>query len=337
MKNSTVIIAEAGVNHNGSVKMARELVSRAKSAGADAIKFQTFKAERLLSRKASKAEYQKKTTSEGESQYEMIKKLELKEAEYRNIAEFCREMGIEFLSSPFDEESADLLEELGVSRFKIPSGEITNLPLLQHVASKGRPMLISTGMATMGEVEEALETVTSCGNADVVLLHCVTEYPAPFNEINLRAMISMRQAFNVRVGYSDHTPGLEVSIAAVALGAEMIEKHFTLSRAMEGPDHKASLEPEELGSLVVAIRNTESALGDGVKRPAPCELKNMDIARKSVVATRDIAEGEKLTTDNVAIKRPGSGIPPKHFGVVLGRKARCSVARDEVLTWEKLG
>jgi N-acetylneuraminate synthase len=330
----TFIIAEAGVNHGGSIDVAAALVETAKECGADAIKFQTFRAERLVSRRAGKAEYQKRTTSASESQYGMLKNLELTADGHRTLVRRCRERDILFLSSPFDEESADLLHGLDVNIFKIPSGEITNLPFLKHVARKGRPIILSTGMSTLGEIEEALAAIREAGNPDVSLLHCVSEYPAPYPEINLRAMNTIREKFRLPVGFSDHTEGIEVSIAAVALGATILEKHFTLSREMAGPDHKASLEPVEFRRMVEAIRNVELAMGDGIKRPASCEIGNREIARKSVVATSPIRPGEKFTDRNIALKRPGYGIQPKDIGRLLGREAKVPIDADDVVTWD---
>jgi N,N'-diacetyllegionaminate synthase len=330
---STFVIAEAGVNHNGSLVLAKQLIDAAKAAGADAIKFQTFKTERLASRHAGKAEYQKRTTRHDESQFEMLKKLELDEKAHLELLDYSRRKKIEFLSSPFDEQSADLLDEIGIRIFKIPSGEITNLPYLAHIAKKGKAMILSTGMSTLGEVEEALKVIRSAGNVRVQLLHCVTEYPAPVACINLKAMLTLASAFDLSVGYSDHTPGTEIAIAAVALGAEIIEKHLTLSKEMEGPDHRASLAPQEFKSMVDAIRNVEHSLGDGVKRPAPCELKNIFIARKSVVAAREIKRGEKLNASNLTLKRPGHGIQPRDLDKVFGRRARTRVKLDQVITW----
>ncbi len=335
-KQRTFIIAEGGVNHNGSLNTAKKLVKEAKRSGADAIKFQTFRADKLLSRKLEKAEYQKKTTNSTESQYEMIKQLELGVKEHQELVRYCRSQNIMFLSSPFDEESADLLDKLDVKMFKIGSGEITNLPFLRHVARKGRPMIISTGMATLGEVEEALEAIFSAGTKDVTLLHCVTEYPAPYADINLRAMITMKHAFGLPFGYSDHTEGIEIAVAAVAMGAQVIEKHFTLDRNSKGPDHKSSLEPGMFHEMVIAIRNVEVALGDGRKRPAKSELKNIPIARKSVVTLQTIRQGQMITRDLVSIKRPGYGIQPKDLNKILGLKARRNIQKDQPLTWEDL-
>jgi N-acetylneuraminate synthase len=333
-KPRTFIIAEGGVNHNGSVNTAKKLVKEAKLSGADAI--QTFRADKLVSQKLEKAEYQKKTTKSTESQYEMIKRLELGVKEHQELVRYCRSQNIMFLSSPFDEESADLLEKLNVKMFKIGSGEITNLPFLQYVARKDRPMIISTGMATLGEVEEAIDTIVAAGNNNITLLHCVTEYPAPYADINLRAMNTIKEAFGLPFGYSDHTEGIEIAVAAVALGAQFIEKHFTLDRNSEGPDHKSSLEPRMFHEMVIAIRNVEAALGDGRKRPAESELKNIPIARKSVVALHAIKRGQMITKDFVSIKRPGFGIQPKDLNKILGLKARRNISMDQAITWDDL-
>ncbi len=335
-RKGTYIIAEAGVNHNGSLDVAKRLVEGAKKAGADAVKFQTFKAERLVSRFASKAEYQKETTARDESQLQMIRKLELSESDHAELMELCRKRKIDFLSSPFDEESADLLDRLGIGVFKIPSGELTNHPFLEHIARKKKPMILSTGMSSLDEVEEAVAVIFSTGNGALTLLHCVTEYPAPVEEINLRAMITMKEVFGLPVGYSDHTPGIEIAVAAVALGAEVVEKHFTLDRTLPGPDHKASLEPSELRGMVKAIRNVEKALGDGKKVPAPCEVKNMNIARKSIVALKRIRAGEIISRDKLGIKRPGHGIQPKDLEKTIGRKTKTNIGQDVVITWEDL-
>lgn len=335
-QDNTFVIAEAGVNHNGSIDLALRLVEEARQAGADAVKFQTFRAERLVSRSAQKAQYQKRNTDGADTQFEMLERLELSDDDHRTLLAHCRMAGITFLSSPFDEESADLLDELGVEAFKIPSGELTNLALLRHLADKGRPLILSTGMATLAEVGEAVDVIVASGNRQLSLLHCLTEYPAPFAEVNLRAMLTLKDAFGFPVGYSDHTPGLEIAIAAVALGASIIEKHFTLSRDLPGPDHRSSLEPSELAQMVEAIRNVEQALGDGVKSPAPCELKNIPIARKSVVAERDFAAGERLTRQNVAIKRPGDGIQPRDLEKVVGRTVAVDIKAGDVVTWEDL-
>ena len=336
MKGSTFVIAEAGVNHNGSLETAQRLIQHAARTGADAVKFQTFSADRLVGRSAAKAAYQKRTTGSRETQYSMLKRLEISPDDHQSLVGWCRDEGITFLSTPFDESSADLLEQLGVPLFKIGSGEITNLPFLRYVADKGKPVFLSTGMSTIAEVDDAVELFRSFPNAGLTLLHCVTEYPAPYEQINLRAMQSLAGAFGVPVGYSDHTPGIEIAIAAAALGACVIEKHFTLDRTLPGPDHSASLEPDEFHRMVAAIRNVEAALGDGRKRPAPCELANIPVARRSVVATEHLAPGDALSSDNVAIKRPGTGIPPKHLTEILGIRVHREIAPDEPITWQDL-
>jgi N,N'-diacetyllegionaminate synthase len=332
----TFVIAEAGVNHNGSVDLALRLVDAAKASGADAVKFQTFRAADLATGTAHKAAYQERTVPTSESQLEMLKRLELDADAHSQIIEHCRKAGIEFLSSPFDTESADLLEAMNVRVFKIPSGEITNIPFLEHLARKGRPLILSTGMSTLGEVEAAVRAIRDVGAVPLTLLHCVTEYPAPYAAINLRAMLTLKQAFGVSVGYSDHTPGIEASIAAVALGAEVIEKHFTLDRLMPGPDHSASLEPEELKNLVTSIRHVEAALGDGIKAPADCELPNISVARKSIVAARPMLAGHVLSEKDLRMKRPGSGLPPGLLPNVVGRTLRSAVDKDELIEWSQL-
>lgn len=333
-RRQTFVIAEAGVNHNGSVELALELVSAARRSGADAIKFQTFNAERLASRHAAKASYQKRLTSGDDSQYGMLKALELGPDDFHAIVDQCRHEGIEFLSSPFDEPAADLLNSLGVRRFKIASGEMTNLPLLRHLAATGKELIVSTGMSWLGEVETAVRTLESAGAGHTTLLHCVTDYPAPVDQVNLAAMTTLSQAFGLPVGYSDHTTGIEIAVAAVALGATVVEKHFTLDVNMLGPDHAASLDPAAFTRMVAAIRNTERALGDGRKRPAPCELANRDVVRKSVVAARDLAAGTRLTAQDLAIKRPGTGLAPSMLPDLLGRKTTRAVARDDLIRRE---
>lgn len=324
------IIAEAGVNHNGSFDLACRLVDAAKTAGADCIKFQTFRAQNLVSRNAGKADYQKDTTGDG-SQADMLTKLELSYDAFSRLKQYCGEVGITFLSTPFDLESAAFLDELGVPFWKIPSGEVTNLPYLEALAKTGRPVVMSTGMCEMGEIEAALRVLRENGTSDIRLLHCNTEYPTPFADVNLRAMETMRRAFGVEVGYSDHTKGIEVPIAAVALGATIIEKHFTLDRNMEGPDHKASLEPDELAAMVSAIRNIEQALGSGEKTVSPSERKNIVVARKSIVAKRAIKAGERLTEENLTVKRPGSGVSPMRWRDVLGTAAIRDFEEDEMI------
>jgi N,N'-diacetyllegionaminate synthase len=330
------IIAEAGVNHNGSLDLALRLVDAAKASGADAVKFQTFRADLLATRSAHKAPYQERTTARAESQFEMLQRLELDAGAHQRLIDHCRQIGIQFLSSPFDTQSADLLATMDVPLFKVPSGEITNLPFLQHVARKGRPVILSTGMSTLGEVEEAVHVLQVAGASQVTLLHCVTEYPAPYAEVNLRAMQTLKTAFGLPVGYSDHTPGIDIAIAAVALGAEVIEKHFTLDRSLPGPDHAASLEPGELQQMVAAIRHVEAALGTGIKAPAPCELPNISVARKSVVAARALPAGHQLTTEDLDIKRPGNGLAPKLLPALIGRTLRADLDKDEVISWDHL-
>jgi N-acetylneuraminate synthase len=330
------IIAEAGVNHNGSLDLGLRLVEAAKASGADAVKFQTFRADLLATPFAQKASYQQRTTSSAESQFEMLKRLELDAAAHQRLIDHCLQNGIQFLSSPFDIQSADLLASLGVPLFKVPSGEITNLPFLEHLARKGRPLILSTGMSTLGEVEEAVGVLQSAGAKQVTLLHCVTEYPAPYAEVNLRAMLTLKSAFGLPVGYSDHTPGIDIAIAAAALGAEVIEKHLTLDRSLPGPDHSASLEPDEFRQMVAAIRHVEAALGTGIKAPAPCELPNLPIARKSLVAARSLPVGHQLKAGDLDIKRPGNGLVPKFLPALIGRTLRSPVEKDEIIKWTHL-
>lgn len=330
----TLIIAEAGVNHNGNLKLAKQLVASAAIAGADLVKFQSFITGRSIARQAPKAAYQMSTTGVDESQYEMVRKLELSRADHAILIEECHRHGIGFFSTAFDPASFDMLLELGcLNLIKIPSGEMTNLPLLRYMTRLGKPVLLSTGMANLGEIEAAIEVIEAAGTPRslITILHCTTEYPTPMEDVNLRAMVSMKQAFGVKVGYSDHTPGIEVAIAAVALGATVIEKHFTLDRNMPGPDHQASLEPQELKAMVDAIRNIENALGDGIKRPSASELKNKPIARKSLVAIRAIRMGELFSADNVGTKRPGTGISPMRWDEVMGRPAPRDFNVDELI------
>ena len=330
------VIAEAGVNHNGSLDMALKLVDMASDARADSVKFQTFKAEKLVTPSAPKAEYQTQATDPGESQFEMLRQLELTLEMHQSIIGRCRERNILFLSSPFDEESADLLASLGVAAFKIPSGEITNLPFLAHVARKGKPMIVSTGMANLAEVATAVSTIEGAGNRDVVLLQCVSNYPAEPANANLRAMHTMATAFDLPVGYSDHTPGTEVAFASVALGACVVEKHFTMDRRLPGPDHQASLEPDELAKMVQGIRTVESALGHGRKEPAASEANTADVARKSLVAARDIEAGTTLTEELVAVKRPGTGLPPAMRPYLIGRTVRANLPAGTLITLDML-
>ncbi|MBT5088148.1 MAG: N-acetylneuraminate synthase [Deltaproteobacteria bacterium] len=327
------MIAEAGVNHNGSLEQAKQLVVAASEAGADMVKFQTFSADRLVTKFANKADYQNQTTDASESQHAMIQKLELSLEMHKELILFCKQCNIEFFSTGFDIQSIDLLVDLGLEQFKIPSGEITNLPYLRHIGKYGKPVILSTGMANLGEIEAALGALETSGTRrnNITVLHCNTEYPTPMEDVNLKAMLAIRDTFGVKVGYSDHTLGTEVSVAAVALGATVIEKHFTLDRTLPGPDHKASLETHELKAMVKAIRNIEKALGDGIKRPSPSETKNKLIARKSLVAATAIPNGEFLTKDNLAVKRPGNGISPMRWDEVLGRTAIRDFEPDEMI------
>tara|TARA_B110000503_G_scaffold90078_1_gene136214 strand:- start:308 stop:1309 length:1002 start_codon:yes stop_codon:yes gene_type:complete len=329
----TLIIAEAGVNHNGDILLAKELINSAAAAGADIVKFQSFTADKIISRSAPKADYQKNTTATDESQHEMVRKLELTRDHHEILVDECRRKGIGFLSTAFDTDSFDLLVDMGVECVKIPSGEITNLPYLRYVTRLKMPVILSTGMATMGDIEAALGVIEESGTPreKVTVLHCTTEYPTPMVDVNLHAMKSLGTAFGVDVGYSDHSKGIEVAIAAVALGAKVIEKHFTLDRTLPGPDHQASLEPNELKAMVDAIRNIEKALGDGIKRPTPSEIKNIPIARKSLVASCDIAEGELFSSENICAKRPGTGVSPMLWDEVIGRTASRAFTSDELI------
>lgn len=331
LRLKTLIIAEAGVNHNGDVAMACALIDAAADAGADLVKFQTFDADRLVTGSARKADYQTKTTAADESQRDMLKRLELSAAMHEQLIAHAARRGIEFFSTAFDLDSLDYLMELGMARIKVPSGEITNLPYLRKVGGYGKPVILSTGMANLGDIEAALAVLEAAGTPrdQITVLHCSTEYPAPMAEVNLLAMPSLALAFGVRVGYSDHTEGIEVAIAAVALGACVIEKHFTLDRALPGPDHRASIEPDELARMVRSIRNIELALGDGIKRPSASEEKNRLVARKSLVAARAIAKGEPFSEQNLVAKRPGTGISPMRLDELLGRPAARDFAPDE--------
>ena len=325
------VIAEAGVNHNGDLKLARALIDVAVEAGADAVKFQTFRADRLVTPDAPKAEYQWQTTGDAESQFEMLKRLELSVDAHRELQSYCNERGILFLSTPFDEEAVDLLDELGVPAFKISSGDLTNSPLLEHVASKGKPVILSTGMSELSELIEAVSILNTAGCESPVLLHCVSNYPAQPAEVNLRAMQTMRSAFDVPVGFSDHTEGIDVALAAVALGACVIEKHFTMDRTLPGPDHPASLEPAELRELVRSIRRVESALGSGRKIPAAGEIETAKVARRSLVAARDIPAGATLEREMVVMRRPGTGMSPAMLNTLLDRKATRDLAAGTLL------
>ncbi len=328
------IIAEAGVNHNGDLSRARQMIEIASKAGANAVKFQTFRAEFLATKTAAKASYQKEITGTEETQFEMLKKLELDLDAHKLLMACCREQHIDFLSSPFDLTTIDLLSGVGLTTWKIPSGEITNLPYLKKIGSFGQNVILSTGMANLGEIESSLDILESSGTPrnKITVLHCNTEYPTPMRDVNLRAMQTIKHAFpGVRVGYSDHTEGIEIPIAAVAMGATVIEKHFTLDKNLPGPDHKASLDPDELNAMVKAIRNIETALGNGVKKPSPSELKNLSIVRKSIVAVRPIAAGEILTVKNLMVKRPGDGVSSMRWDEILGKKATRSYSEDELI------
>ncbi|RBQ26048.1 N-acetylneuraminate synthase [Arcobacter sp. CECT 9188] len=327
------IIAEAGVNHNGSIELAKKLIDVAVEAKVDAVKFQTFKAENLVSKNAQKADYQKQTTDKEESQFEMIKKLELDVATHKELISYCKTRNIMFLSTPFDHDSIELLNDLGLEIFKIPSGEITNLPYLRHIGKLHKKVILSTGMADIGEIEDAMDILIDAGTKkeNITVLHANTEYPTPMEDVNLKAMVTMGNTFDVSFGYSDHTLGIEVPIAAVSLGASCIEKHFTLDKTMEGPDHKASLEPNELKDMVRTIRNIELALGSSVKKPSPSENKNKPIARKSIVAKKDIKKGEILSENNLSIKRPGNGISPMRWDEIIGSVAQKDYKEDELI------
>lgn len=333
MTHRTLIIAEAGVNHNGDLGLARQLIDAAAEAGADLVKFQTFNARRQVTRTAQKADYQTQTTDSKESQHDMLRRLELTESMHHELIAQCATRNIGFFSTGFDIESIDLLVSLGQDHFKIPSGEITNLPYLRHVGQLGKSVILSTGMATLSDIEAAIDVLEHAGTprAKITVLHCTTEYPTPMAEVNLRAMQTIQSAFGVEVGYSDHTEGIEVAIAAVAMGATVIEKHFTLDRNLPGPDHQASLEPSELKAMVAAIRNIEVALGDGIKRLTPSEARNKPIARKSLVASQAIKAGEVLGAKNMTAKRPGTGVSPMRWDEVLGRIATRDFAADELI------
>lgn len=328
------IIAEAGVNHNGSLDIAKRLVDVAAQSGVDAVKFQTYVAEKLVTADAVKARYQREASGYHESQLEMLKRLELTREAHVELVSYCARRCILFLSSPFDEESADFLDSLGVPAYKIASGEITNIPFLQHVAKKGKPLIVSTGMATLDEVREAVEAIRTVGGKQIALLHCVSSYPASPERANLRAMKTIEQSFPVISGYSDHTPGLEVSLAAVALGANIIEKHFTLDRSYEGPDHRVSLEPNELQALSRGIRNVEVALGNGLKQPTLEEMDTAAAARKSLVAAKKIKAGEVLTREMIAVMRPGTGLSPSRLNDILGKTLAVDVCEGELLSLE---
>lgn len=332
------IIAEAGVNHNGEIAIAKQLIDVAVDAGVDAVKFQTFKAEKLVTKIATKAKDQEKNTASEETQFGMLKKLELSESGHKDIVAYCKKRKIKFMSTPFDSGNVDFLDKLGMECFNIPSGEITNKPLIQHIAQKGKPIILSTGMSFLGEVEKAIGWVNDIWRKletkpKLTPLHCVSNYPANVEDSNLLAIKTMKRAFGLPVGFSGHTRGIEISVAAVALGATVIEKHLTLDRNMSGPDHSASLEPSELKSMVAAIRNISKAIGDGIKRPQGCEKDIMNVARKSLVAVKDIKRGETFDLQSIAVKRPGTGIPPEFLDKIINVKATKNIAKDTVLSW----
>jgi len=328
---SVFIIAEAGVNHNGSIEIAKKMVDQAKEAGADCIKFQTFIAENLVSKKADKADYQKKQADSNESQLDMLKKLELSFDEFVELNEYCKQKNIEFLSTAFDMDSIDFLIKLDMRRWKIPSGEMTNLPYLIKIAKTEKPVILSTGMSTIDEINETVKILKEHGCGDITVLHCTTEYPAPYKDVNLRAMNTIQDEIGLPIGYSDHTKGIEVSIAAVAMGATVIEKHFTLNKDMEGPDHKASQEPDGLKVMIKAIRNIELAIGNREKKLTESEMKNILIARKSIIANRNINKGEIFTEDSLTVKRPGNGISPMKWFEIIGQCAKRDFEEDELI------
>ena len=333
MSTQTLIIAEAGVNHNGDIELAKKLIDAAVNAGADLVKFQTFHADRLVTHAAKKADYQEQTADRDETQHDMLRRLELTPAIHHELIAHCQMQKIGFFSTGFDIESVDLLASLGQNLFKIPSGEITNLPYLRHIGRLGKPIILSTGMSNMPEIESAIKALEQAGTprSKITVLHCTTEYPTPMCDVNLRAMKSIQTELGVAIGYSDHTLGIEVAVAAVAMGATVIEKHFTLDRNLPGPDHKASLEPAELKAMVSAIRNIEIALGDGVKQITPSEAKNILVARKSLVASKDIQIGERYSADNLTAKRPGTGISPMRWDEIIGLSANRNYAPDELI------
>lgn len=338
MNKNTYIIAEAGVNHNGDIRLARSLVDAAKNAGANAVKFQTFKTEKILTRNVGMAEYQKNNLGSEDTQFQMIKALELSYADFASLQSYAESIGIDFLSTPDEEESLDFLaDELRLPWIKIGSGEVTNLPFLRRIASKQKPLILSTGMSTLGEVERAVRTLREINHQELVLLHCTTNYPCPSEEVNLRAMLTLKQAFNLRVGYSDHTTGSEVPVAAVALGAEMIEKHLTLDKTMDGPDHRASLDPSEFREMVRQIRAIELALGDGVKWPNASEEKIKPLVRRRIVAASDLPKGTCLTWTHLSFKRAQQGLYAEQAETLIGRQLKGPVLEDEAIDWHIVG
>ncbi|WP_253197229.1 N-acetylneuraminate synthase [Clostridium algidicarnis] len=334
-EKSCLIIAEAGVNHNGDINIAKELVDSAVKTGANAVKFQTFKAENLVTKKAPKADYQKETTGYG-NQYEMLKKLELSYDDHVLLKKYCADKGVMFISTPFDFESVDLLVKLDIPLYKVSSGDLTNIPLLKYIARLDKPMIVSTGMANLGEVELAIEAINKTGNDKIILLHCTSNYPTEYEDVNLNAMITLKNAFNLPIGYSDHTKGIEVPIAAVAMGAKVIEKHFTLDKEMDGPDHRASLNPKEFKQMVDSIRKIEKAFGDGIKRCNNNEESTKRVARKSIVAKVNIEKGQIISYENVTFKRPANGISPIFIEDLIGKKAVCNINIDDCITFNNI-
>jgi N,N'-diacetyllegionaminate synthase len=330
------IIAEAGVNHNGDIALARRLIDAAGIAGADAVKFQTFRADRLVTADACKADYQRATTGEGESQYAMLKRLELGDSDFRELSDYARRKNIVFLSTPFDRESADLLDSIDVPAFKISSGDMTDAPLLAHVAGKKKPVILSTGMGTLDEVSAAVNCITRAGNRQIIILHCVTSYPAKIEEANLLAIRTLENVFEYPVGFSDHTPGLLAPVGAVALGACVLEKHITLDKSLPGPDHRASLDPGEFKEMVTQVRAMEKALGTGEKVPNKDEARIKEVARKSIISLKAIARGQVIRADMLTIKRPGTGIDPARFADVCGRKAKIDIKPDVLISWDMI-
>ena len=326
------IIAEAGVNHNGDVSLAKEMVDKAVEAGVDAIKFQTFKSEKLVTKYASMAKYQKENIGEEDSQFNMLKKLELSFEEFIELKDYCNDKNIIFMSTPFDIESAEFLNSMGMEAFKISSGDLTNIPMLEYIANFNKPIILSSGMSVIGEIEDALISLRNRGVENVAVLHCTSNYPAPLDSVNLKAMNTIKNTFNILGGYSDHTRGITIPIAAAALGANIIEKHFTLDKSMEGPDHKASLDPQELKAMVEEIRKVESSLGNGIKMFNESEIDTMRVARKSIVAARDIKSGEIIKLQDLDYKRPGNGLSPKYYKEIIGKKAKRDIKIDEQLT-----
>lgn len=330
---STLIIAEAGVNHNGDIEIAKSLIDVAAESKADIVKFQTFSADRQVTKNASKAKYQIETTDKNESQHSMLKNLELSVEMHSELINHCKKRNIEFISTAFDIQSVNLLQSLGQRLFKIPSGELTNFPYLEHIGKIGKPIILSTGMSTLNEIKAALEILQKAGTSKnlITVLHCTTSYPVPMSDVNLFAMKSIKDEFEIKVGYSDHTLGIEIPIAAVSLGASVIEKHFTLDRTLPGPDHKASLEPNELQEMIKTIRNVEQAMGDGIKKVMPSESENRDIVRKSIVAIKEIKKGDIFTIENLSTKRPGSGMSPMNWNLIIGKSSKHNYEIDELI------